>query len=72
MHVHVGNAEVTREVPVGEWKPTHPGFDYLALIEKDKQKQKQEHDRLNIIPSTDTEKKQTGNIIIMLQTVCVC
>ena len=51
---------MTREVPVGEWKPTHPGFDYLALIEKDKQKQKQEHDRLNIIPSTDTEKKQTG------------
>jgi len=48
--VSLGNGVATNEVPVGVWEPAHEGFDYLDLIEKDKQKKKQEHDRLNILP----------------------
>lgn len=45
-----GNVAASKDLPVGEWKPRHPGYDFLDLIEKDKLRDKNEHDRLNIKP----------------------
>lgn len=49
---NAGNIAPSKDLPAGEWKAAHPGYDFLALIEQDKKKKKTEHDRLNILPKT--------------------
>ena len=48
-----GNVAPSNTLPVGEWLPSHPGYDFLAMIDKDKNKQEAAHDRFHQLRNDD-------------------
>lgn len=51
---------MARSLPDGDWKPLHPGYDFLEMIEKEKNIVKPEHGRFGNIPKSGAEEAKDG------------
>ncbi|KAF6027489.1 hypothetical protein EB796_014200 [Bugula neritina] len=66
--VSAGSTPVTKHLAKGEWKPMHPGYDFLAMKEADKKRYVPERTRFDISPRQDMMSPQDTPLALNVGT----